>query len=121
MFNLVLNTTLFLSLIFLVKEPPSRWIVNFDNDLVDSLVLASLLAAYTPYIVSFLLLLLFLCYCRLIRKICPYISCTVSFIENSPDHLGSMMPSPTQTPKELFAGTLIIIAFSNYAQFFINI
>ena len=66
MFNWVLNTPLSLSSIFLVKEPSSRWVVNFDNDLVDSLVLASLLAAYTPYIVSFLFFL-FLCYCRPIR------------------------------------------------------
>ena len=72
MFNWVLNTPLSLSSIFLVKEPSSRWVVNFDNDLVDSLVLASLLAAYTPYIVSFLLLFLFLCYCRPIRTMCLY-------------------------------------------------
>ncbi|KAM9828926.1 cilia- and flagella-associated protein 47-like isoform 1-T1 [Syngnathus typhle] len=32
--------------------PPVRWIVNFDLDLMDGLVLAALLAAYCPYLVS---------------------------------------------------------------------
>ncbi|XP_061554921.1 cilia- and flagella-associated protein 47-like [Phycodurus eques] len=32
--------------------PPVRWIVNFDLDLTDGLVLAALLAAYCPYLVS---------------------------------------------------------------------
>ncbi|XP_077461697.1 cilia- and flagella-associated protein 47-like isoform X1 [Stigmatopora argus] len=32
--------------------PPARWIVNFDLDLADGLVLATLLAAYCPYLVS---------------------------------------------------------------------
>jgi len=31
--------------------PPSRWIVNFDFNLLDSLVLATLLAAYAPFLV----------------------------------------------------------------------
>uniref|UniRef100_A0A8C7XQI9 Calponin-homology (CH) domain-containing protein n=1 Tax=Oryzias sinensis TaxID=183150 RepID=A0A8C7XQI9_9TELE len=33
---------------------PARWIVNFDLDFTDGLVLASLLAAHCPYLVSFL-------------------------------------------------------------------
>ncbi|XP_057307230.1 cilia and flagella-associated protein 47-like isoform X2 [Hydractinia symbiolongicarpus] len=37
---------------FNVHEPASRWIVNFDNDFVDGLVLASLLSAYCPYLVK---------------------------------------------------------------------
>ena len=32
-------------------KPPSRWIVNFENDFVDGLVLASLICAYAPYVV----------------------------------------------------------------------
>ncbi|XP_051915032.1 cilia- and flagella-associated protein 47-like isoform X1 [Hippocampus zosterae] len=32
--------------------PPVRWIVNFDLDLIDGLVLAALLATYCPYLVS---------------------------------------------------------------------
>jgi len=31
--------------------PPSRWIVNFDFNLLDSLVLAAVLAAYAPFLV----------------------------------------------------------------------
>lgn len=36
--------------------PPARWIVNFDRDFVDGLVLAAVLAAYCPYLVSTALL-----------------------------------------------------------------
>ncbi|XP_069034828.1 cilia- and flagella-associated protein 47-like isoform X2 [Lepisosteus oculatus] len=32
--------------------PPSRWIVNFDLDLADGLVLAAVLAAYCPFLIS---------------------------------------------------------------------
>ncbi|XP_077977423.1 cilia- and flagella-associated protein 47-like [Glandiceps talaboti] len=32
--------------------PPSRWIVNFDFDLLDGLVLASVLAAHVPFLVT---------------------------------------------------------------------
>ncbi|XP_071954714.1 cilia- and flagella-associated protein 47-like isoform X2 [Antedon mediterranea] len=32
--------------------PPSRWVVNFDYDLLDGLVLAALLAAYVPFLVT---------------------------------------------------------------------
>lgn len=32
--------------------PPSRWIVNFDYDLMDGLVIASLLGAHMPFLVS---------------------------------------------------------------------
>lgn len=32
--------------------PSARWIVNFDLDFIDGLVLAALLAAYCPYLVS---------------------------------------------------------------------
>uniref|UniRef100_A0A8C6JGH3 Cilia- and flagella-associated protein 47 domain-containing protein n=1 Tax=Melopsittacus undulatus TaxID=13146 RepID=A0A8C6JGH3_MELUD len=34
------------------KVPPMRWIVNFDRDLLDSLVLAAQLAAYCPYLIA---------------------------------------------------------------------
>ncbi|NXJ63901.1 CFA47 protein, partial [Rostratula benghalensis] len=32
--------------------PPGRWIVNFDQDLLDGLVLAAQLAAYCPYLIA---------------------------------------------------------------------
>lgn len=31
--------------------PPTRWIVNFDRDLLDGLVLAAQVANYCPYLV----------------------------------------------------------------------
>ena len=34
--------------------PPSRWVVNFDFDLLDGLVLASVLTAYVPFLASHL-------------------------------------------------------------------
>ncbi|NXO03562.1 CFA47 protein, partial [Rhinopomastus cyanomelas] len=34
------------------EVPPMRWIVNFDQDLLDGLVLAAQLAAYCPYLIS---------------------------------------------------------------------
>ncbi|KFO94065.1 Calponin homology domain-containing protein 2, partial [Buceros rhinoceros silvestris] len=34
------------------EVPPMRWIVNFDRDLLDGLVLAALLAAYCPYLIA---------------------------------------------------------------------
>ena len=42
----------FITLLFVGKSPSSRWIVNFDNDFLDGLVLASVLVAYAPFIVS---------------------------------------------------------------------
>uniref|UniRef100_A0A674IGK0 Calponin-homology (CH) domain-containing protein n=1 Tax=Terrapene triunguis TaxID=2587831 RepID=A0A674IGK0_9SAUR len=33
------------------KVPPMRWIVNFDRDLLDGLVLAAQVAAYCPYLI----------------------------------------------------------------------
>ena len=35
--------------------PPSRWVVNFDFDLLDGLVLATVLAAHAPFLVRPLL------------------------------------------------------------------
>ncbi|MGH0144520.1 UNVERIFIED_CONTAM: hypothetical protein FKN15_016434 [Acipenser sinensis] len=32
--------------------PPGRWIINFDLDLLDGLVLAAVLAAYCPFLIS---------------------------------------------------------------------
>ena len=32
--------------------PPSRWVVNFDFDLLDGLVFAALLAAHAPFLVQ---------------------------------------------------------------------
>ncbi|XP_056412134.1 cilia- and flagella-associated protein 47 isoform X3 [Hyla sarda] len=32
--------------------PPTRWIMNFDKDLLDGLVLATQVAAYCPYLIS---------------------------------------------------------------------
>lgn len=37
------------------SSPSCRWIVNFDLDFMDGLVLASLLAAYVPFLVCQLL------------------------------------------------------------------
>ncbi|NXH20533.1 CFA47 protein, partial [Bucco capensis] len=34
------------------EVPPKRWIVNFDRDLLDGLVLAAQLAAYCPYLIT---------------------------------------------------------------------
>ncbi|KFU94786.1 Uncharacterized protein CXorf59, partial [Chaetura pelagica] len=34
------------------EVPPMRWIVNFDRDLLDGLVLAALLASYCPYLIA---------------------------------------------------------------------
>ena len=34
--------------------PTARWIVNFDIDLLDGLVVAASLAAYCPWLVSFI-------------------------------------------------------------------
>ncbi|NXS74549.1 CFA47 protein, partial [Pandion haliaetus] len=34
------------------EVPPMRWIVNFDRDLLDGLVLAAQLAAYCPYLIA---------------------------------------------------------------------
>jgi len=42
----------FSALIAVGGVPPSRWIVNFDFNLLDSLVLAAILAAYAPFLVS---------------------------------------------------------------------
>ncbi|XP_078495986.1 cilia- and flagella-associated protein 47 isoform X1 [Ciona intestinalis] len=33
-------------------EPPSRWVVNFDYDLLDGLVLASVVSAYCPWLIA---------------------------------------------------------------------
>ena len=38
--------------VLLGEAPSSRWIVNFDNDFLDGLVFASVLAAYAPFVVS---------------------------------------------------------------------
>ena len=34
-------------------RPPARWVVNFDYDLLDGLVLATAMAAYCPWLVSY--------------------------------------------------------------------
>ena len=33
------------------EQPVTRWIVNFDVDLIDGLVIGTCLAAYTPFLV----------------------------------------------------------------------
>ena len=35
--------------------PPSRWVVNFDFDLLDGLVLAAVIGAHVPFVVSLVL------------------------------------------------------------------
>lgn len=37
---------------FVGGVPPSRWVVNFDFDLLDGLVLGALLGAHMPFLVS---------------------------------------------------------------------
>ncbi|OXB79725.1 UNVERIFIED_CONTAM: hypothetical protein H355_010193 [Colinus virginianus] len=34
------------------KVPPMRWVVNFDRDLLDGLVLAAQMAAYCPFLIA---------------------------------------------------------------------
>ena len=34
------------------STPPCRWIVNFDVDFMDGLVLAALVSAHVPFVVS---------------------------------------------------------------------
>ena len=45
---------------FLGSSPPCRWIVNFDFDFMDGLVLAALVSAHVPFVVRFVLLFLLL-------------------------------------------------------------
>lgn len=45
----------FKSKIWPKSEPSTRWIVNFDVDLTDSLVLAACLGAYCPFVIDDLL------------------------------------------------------------------
>ena len=45
---------------FLGSSPPCRWIVNFDFDFMDGLVLAALVSAHVPFVVRFVLQFLFL-------------------------------------------------------------
>lgn len=47
------------------EVPPMRWIVNFDRDLLDGLVLAAQLAAYCPYLVRTFLNIVQVLYCLL--------------------------------------------------------
>ena len=36
------------------NTPQTRWVISFDNDLLDGLVLATLLSAYCPFLVSYI-------------------------------------------------------------------
>jgi hypothetical protein len=38
-------------ILILANMPSGRWIVNFDIDLVDSIVLGTVLGAYCPFLV----------------------------------------------------------------------
>ena len=38
------------------NTPQTRWVISFDNDLLDGLVLATLLSAYCPFLVSIIML-----------------------------------------------------------------
>lgn len=49
---LVQLTNLFVMISSLGSNPPCRWIVNFDVDFMDGLVLAALVAAHVPFVVS---------------------------------------------------------------------
>lgn len=40
-----------MSFILSANMPSGRWIVNFDIDLVDSIVLGTVLGAYCPFLV----------------------------------------------------------------------
>ena len=48
----VINFAVFSFAILSGGVPPSRWVVNFDYDLLDGLVLAAVLAAHVPFLVS---------------------------------------------------------------------
>ena len=39
-------------LICLGERPTARWIVNFDVDFIDGLVIGTCLSAYAPFLVS---------------------------------------------------------------------
>ena len=43
-------------MIVLGSSPPCRWIVNFDVDFMDGLVLAALVGAHVPFVVSYFIL-----------------------------------------------------------------
>ena len=47
--------------------PPSRWIVNYDIDLLDGLVVGAVLGAHMPFLVRFWLQIFF-AYDSTIRK-----------------------------------------------------
>lgn len=49
---LVQLTNLIVMISSLGSNPPCRWIVNFDVDFMDGLVLAALVAAHVPFVVS---------------------------------------------------------------------
>ena len=57
--------------------PPSRWIVNFDYDLMDGLVIAALLGAHMPFLVCLIVFLSFL-YLFYILICSHYVSFTLS-------------------------------------------
>lgn len=42
---------------FLGGVPPSRWIVNYDFDLLDGLVIGAVLGAHMPFLVGEILLI----------------------------------------------------------------
>ncbi len=49
-----MRATLTISYVTMVTGgiPPSRWVVNFDFDLLDGLVLAAVIGAHVPFVVS---------------------------------------------------------------------
>lgn len=59
-------------MIVLGSSPPCRWIVNFDVDFMDGLVLAALVGAHVPFVVCYLILDLYsqdFCFFQCLKKI----------------------------------------------------
>lgn len=58
-------------MIVLGSSPPCRWIVNFDVDFMDGLVLAALVGAHVPFVVCYFILDLYsqdFCFFQCLKK-----------------------------------------------------
>ena len=68
---------------FLGSSPPCRWIVNFDFDFMDGLVLAALVSAHVPFVVRFVLLFLLLSTGYTVYKNCFSFKCVTNETKKS--------------------------------------
>lgn len=66
--------------------PSARWIVNFDLDLTDGLVLGALVAAFCPYLVS-----VCVCVCSLIYLFSMGVSQWVMRMQLSPSMIRDLL------------------------------